>query len=662
MKGLPSALQWGLWAVVFWLTGAGLTVMAQPAPPPVGAFFSEPAFSDAAISPDGRRVAFKVGAPGQRQRLAVLDLATLKPAVVASFDDADVGQLQWVNNRRIVFDLQTELAGPGFVDRGPGLFAVDHDDTNFRQLVHSTRVFIKSPTDSELILPANTYLLRGYSSTARDDVHVVSPEDYTGNKVGFIRLKRLDTRTGRSAQVDAPLHAVDWVLEARGQLRAVVTSHLNKVAVHLRDASGGWKKLSEHDPLSPDIMSPRFVDADGKVYVLARVGRDTRAVHLLDTATGRPDPVALLASKDYDLDAQFIATDKQLLGLRFNADAWVTHWLVPEMKAMQAAVDALLPATANLISVPQRSETPFVLVAAFSDVQPTLTYVYDTVARKLTLLGRSQPAIDPRQMGVMDMLRYKARDGLEIPAYLTLPPGGARKNLPLIVYVHGGPWVRGATWRWQAEVQFLASRGYAVLQPEFRGSTGFGARHFEAGFKQWGRAMQDDLADGARWAIEQGIADPKRICIAGASYGGYATLMGLARDPDLFRCGFQWAGVTDIRLMYEVRWSDLSDEFKRYGMPRMIGDPVADAAMLAAASPIENAARIKQPLLMAYGNWDVRVPIVHGEKFRDAVKAHNPALEWIVYPNEGHGWQHLKTQVDFWSRVEKFLARHLAAR
>lgn len=138
--------------------------------------------------------------------------------------------------------------------------------------------------------------------------------------------------------------------------------------------------------------------------------------------------------------------------------------------------------------------------------------------------------------------------------------------------------------------------------------------------------------------------------------------MGLARDPELFRCGFQWAGVTDINLMFDASWSDLSDEFKRYGMPRLIGDPVADAALLKAASPIENAARIKQPLLMAYGAWDVRVPIEHGQRFRDAVKPHNPQLEWIDYPNEGHGWQHLKTQIDFWGRVEKFLARHLAPR
>jgi dipeptidyl aminopeptidase/acylaminoacyl peptidase len=263
-------------------------------------------------------------------------------------------------------------------------------------------------------------------------------------------------------------------------------------------------------------------------------------------------------------------------------------------------------------------------------------------------------------MSPMDMVRYKARDGLEIPAYLTLPAASAvKKNLPLIVYVHGGPWGRGATWQWRADVQFLASRGYAVLQPEFRGSTGFGLKHFKAGFKQWGLAMQDDLADGARWAVALGIADPKRICIMGASYGGYATLMGLARDGDLFRCGVEWVGVTDMLLLFDASWSDLNDAFKRYALPEMIGDRVKDAALLEASSPVKQAARIRNPLLMAYGRIDRRVPIEHGKRMREALKANNPDVEWVEYEKDGHGWSLPETEIDWWTRVEKFLARHL---
>jgi dipeptidyl aminopeptidase/acylaminoacyl peptidase len=224
--------------------------------------------------------------------------------------------------------------------------------------------------------------------------------------------------------------------------------------------------------------------------------------------------------------------------------------------------------------------------------------------------------------------------------------------------------VRGKSWGWDPQVQFLASRGYAVLEPEYRGSTGFGSKHFRAGWKQWGLKMQDDIADGTRWAAAQGYADPKRVCIAGASYGGYATLMGLINDPDLYQCGIDWAGVTDINLLYDGHWnftSDLPDGWKQYGMPSLVGDQVKDAEQLKATSPLLQAARIKQPLLLAYGGADQRVPLPHGTKFYKAVKETNPNVEWIEYEEEGHGWALPKNRVDFWSRVEKFLDKNIGA-
>ncbi|MDB5935818.1 MAG: prolyl oligopeptidase family protein, partial [Massilia sp.] len=202
----------------------------------------------------------------------------------------------------------------------------------------------------------------------------------------------------------------------------------------------------------------------------------------------------------------------------------------------------------------------------------------------------------------------------------------------------------------------------AVLEPEYRGSTGFGSKHYRAGWKQWGLKMQDDIADGAKWAIAQGIVDPQRICIAGASYGGYATLMGLIKDPELFKCGIDWVGVTDINLLYSGHWSfrsDTSDAYKQYGMPQLVGDPVKDAEQFKATSPLEQAARIKQPLLLAYGGSDVRVPLYHGRKFYEAVKSTNKNVEMVVYDEEGHGWALPKNRIDFWSRVEKFLDKNI---
>lgn len=243
------------------------------------------------------------------------------------------------------------------------------------------------------------------------------------------------------------------------------------------------------------------------------------------------------------------------------------------------------------------------LVTSYSDRQPGKFSLFNSDTGKLSIIGETQPLIQPAQMSEQQLVRYTARDGQSIPAWLTVPATTCGKQLPLVVLVHGAPYVRGSSWQWNAEVQFLASRGYAVLQPEFRGSTGFGAKHFRAGWKQWGLKMQNDLADGARWAIAEGIAEPRRICIAGASYGGDAALMGLVNDPDLFRCAIDWVGMTDINLC---------------------------TAATGASSP---------PSAMT-GNSTA-------------------CLEWVVYDEEGHGWTLLKNRIDFWGRVEKFLDRNI---
>jgi dipeptidyl aminopeptidase/acylaminoacyl peptidase len=296
---------------------------------------------------------------------------------------------------------------------------------------------------------------------------------------------------------------------------------------------------------------------------------------------------------------------------------------------------------------------------AYSDRQPVAFLVNDPTSDQLVKLGSSHNAIHAAQMGTRDFFHYKSRDGLELPVYVTLPPGYKSGRLPTVVLVHGGPWIRGAYWEWEDQAQFLASRGYVVIEPQFRGSVGFGDHLFRASFKQWGLTMQDDIADAAKWAIEKGYADPKRVALAGASYGGYATLMGLIKDPDLFRCGFEWVGVTDIDMMFSVEWNDTSIEYAKYGMPVLIGDPEKDAAQFKATSPLANAAKLNQPLLMAYGADDRRVPIVQGSAFYDAVRSHNNNVEWIVYKEEGHGWRHEGDNLDFWRHVEKFLDKNL---
>jgi len=241
-------------------------------------------------------------------------------------------------------------------------------------------------------------------------------------------------------------------------------------------------------------------------------------------------------------------------------------------------------------------------------------------------------------------------------------PAGARDGepLPTVVLVHGGPFLRGHDLRWDPWAQFLASRGYVALEVEYRGSTGYGFKHFRAGWKEWGRAMQDDLADAVAWAAQQKLVDPKRVCVVGASYGGYAALMGPIRNPGVYRCAVSFAGVSDIDLMSDLVLSDMSEDWKRYGMPQLIGDTKTDRALLDAASPLRQAAKIGVPVLLVHGRLDRRVPIDHSEKFLGEARRAGVKVDWIEYSDEGHGFVNPANEADFLRRMEEFLARWLA--
>ena len=643
---------WGAWVV--------MATSAFAAAPPAELFFRNPSFGAAVLSPSGQLLAVTVGGKSSRDRLAVVDLNTMKVTDAASFEDADVREFRWINDSRLVFNLGDRRLATADQYLAPGAFAVNADGSQYRALVQRSNPFRRDPIERRE-LPWNTFLANQLGAQDSDDAYMLQPQQLSDKGADYIKLLRVNTFSVKPTEVDAPMHSFQWLLDDKGELRAVRTELDKRAALHWRDpTSGQWRKLREFDRYAGAELVLQGIAPDGQLYVTARLSRDTAALYLYDPATDKLADKPLLASPQFDIAPHLIQRNGRVVGARFLIDAIVTHWFDEEMKAHQAVVDKLLPATTNLLTPPRRGDSPWMLLEAFSDVQPKHFLLYHATTRKVTRLGAQHPELKAAEMSGMDLVRYKARDGLEIPAFLTLPRSEeVKKNLPLIVYVHGGPWARGPGWQWQGDVQFLASRGYAVMQPEPRGSLGFGDKHFRASFKQWGQAMQDDLADGARWAIAQGIADPKRICIMGASYGGYATLMGLAKDGDLFRCGVDWLGVSDILLMFDARWSDLSDTFKRYGMNERIGDREKDAEMLAAHSPVRLAARIQNPLLVGHGRIARRVPIEHGQRLVDAVKAHNPNVEWVQYDKEGDGWSLPETEVDWWTRVEAFLAKHI---
>jgi dipeptidyl aminopeptidase/acylaminoacyl peptidase len=644
--------------------------------PPASAFFENSRFAVPQLSPSGRYLAARVSRPGERDRLSVLNLDDMSVKVVAMFADADVAFFEWVNDNRLVFNGFDRRLTYSDERHAPGLFAVNRDGSGYKQL---SKTDYRQGDSAEIgsvikdrLLDWNHFLLGQPGKQDSDEVYVTRPQFnpiYT--EVTNNALLRLNTVTGRTAAVAGPGQASEWLLDQQGEPRLAINDIGKQHVIYLREGEG-WSKLLDSEAYGTNTFAPVGFGPDGALYVSARRDSDKNALFRYDTAKRHTAADALVEMADYDFQPDFspsgddtlIVRDNKLVGVRYSADVEGVAWLDAKGKALQEKVDQLLPGLVNVITLPRRPQAPWVLVASYSDVQPLVYVVYNTESGKMVKVGASRDAIRPEQMGRQELVRYKARDGLSIPALITWPRGAAKKNLPLVVLVHGGPYVHGSDWGWNADAQFLASRGYMVLEPAYRGSTGYGWQHFHAGWKQWGLKMQDDIADGTRWAIAQGHADGKRVCIAGASYGGYATLMGLVNDPDLYKCGVNWAGVTDINLLYNGAWSavsDMSERWLTYGAPLLVGDPQRDAAQLSATSPLTQAARIKQPLLLAYGGDDRRVPRYHGEKFLAAVKAGNPNVEWVMYEKEGHGWRLPQNRIDFWNRVEKFLDKQIGA-
>jgi dipeptidyl aminopeptidase/acylaminoacyl peptidase len=283
-------------------------------------------------------------------------------------------------------------------------------------------------------------------------------------------------------------------------------------------------------------------------------------------------------------------------------------------------------------------------------------YYYEKNGGKPQELSVARPWLSENEMAVMKPIAYTSRDGLTIHGYLTLPKGIEPKNLPVVVNPHGGPWARDG-WGFNPEVQFLANRGYAVLQMNFRGSTGYGRKFWEASFKQWGKTMQDDISDGVKWLINEGIADSTRIAIYGGSYGGYATLAGMTFTPELYACGVDYVGVSNMFTFLKTvppYWKPYLEMFHE-----MVGDPQKDSALLASASPVFYADKIVAPLLIAQGANDPRVNKDESDQMVEALKKRGINVEYIVKDNEGHGFRNQENQYDFYRAMENFLGEHL---
>ncbi|OZI22691.1 S9 family peptidase [Bordetella genomosp. 7] len=467
---------------------------------------------------------------------------------------------------------------------------------------------------------------------------------------------RVDVQTGAAVLVaQNPGNVVGWQTDHAGRVRAALASDGLDTTLLYRD--------DEAEPLRPLIttdyrtsVTPLFFTFDDRgFYALSNRGRDKLALVIIDPA--RPDQEELVyATDEVDLDAAMYSRKRRVLTLAaYQTDKPRRHYFDDQTQSLYRQLESLLPGYDVALQGWNRDEDTYI-VAAYNDRTPGSRYLFRAGTDALHRLAEINPAIPEADMSPVRPVRYTSRDGLEIHGYLTLPAGRPARGLPCIVNPHGGPWARDG-WGYNPEVQFLANRGFCVLQINFRGSTGYGRRFWEAGFGQWGLAMQDDITDGVHWLIGQGIADPARIGIYGGSYGGYAALAGVAFTPEVYAAAVDYVGVSNLFTFMNTippYWKPLLAK-----MYDMVGHPERDRERLAATSPALHVERIRAPLLIAQGAQDPRVNKAESDQVVQALRSRGVEVQYLVKDNEGHGFHNDENKFEFYAAMEAFFVEHL---
>jgi len=476
----------------------------------------------------------------------------------------------------------------------------------------------------------------------------------------FHDIYKVDLKTGKRTLVyKNEIKAVGFTVDHKLRVRAAQTfTPTGTIEVlHRADDKAPWKKIAAwgaEDSFTSQLFG--FSGDNRTLYVMESTGSNAVELRGIDTRTGKEKTVA--GDPDADVsDVMVSPASHKILAVGFERDRMDWKPLDAKVGKDLAVLKQVADADIAVVSS-DRKEATWIVVFN-DDNKPPRFYTYDRKTQKASFLFSVQPELEDAPLADMQPVTYKARDGLVIHAYLTLPREVPARKLPVVINPHGGPWARDG-WGFNSWSQWLANRGYAVLQPNFRGSTGYGKKFLNAADKEWGRKMQQDVTDGTRWLIEQGIADPDRICIMGGSYGGYATLMGLATEPGLYACGVDMVGVANL-----ITWLKT---IPPYWMPfrdvlaQRVGDPDKDAEFLKSRSPVFLVDKIKAPLLIGQGHNDPRVPRAESIQIRDAMKKAGKEVEYVEYPDEGHGFQRPENRLDFFARAEKFLAAKIGGR
>lgn len=662
------------------LTSTSVSRSGEPGPIPREKFFAESSRDAAMISPDGAKLAFLVRSESGALNLVVspipkgwngdaLDLQS--PRVVLDDREAGFGGLSWSPDSRGFFFFRDRDG-----DENLHLFHVDAASREIRDLtpfeqIRAQNLMVDPKSPDELLVGLNL----------RDKT--------------VFDMHRIHLRTGEvTLDTQNPGDVVSWVTDRDFRIRACTALDLETGDTILRvrdDATSPWRQFQRwgFDDAGSDLARKILAfTPDGRgLFLQSALGSNTmRIVRMsLDDSTRvevlSEDPVADVWNffgVDHEMEAavHWASDGSGPAAVAFNGER--PGWDVLRTPAGDAirgdfARLAEVHSGVFIVASSDSADTRWI-VSYFDDRNPGVFYLYDRGSRRASLLFETTPELADLPLAPMLPIKFAARDGMSIHGYLTYPPGtklrarapgtrgspGDGPNLPLILHPHGGPWLRD-DWGYNAVVQWLANRGYAVLQVNFRGSSGWGKQYLSAGDGEMGTGhMQHDLTDAVRWAIAGGIADSTRIAIFGGSYGGYAALAGLAFTPDLYACGVAMVAPSDVASLIESFPPYWATRRKRW--LRRIGDVIADPALNQRISPLYHVDAIRAPLLIAHGANDPRVKQAHSDRIVAALRARDLPVEYIVYPDEGHGWARAENDFDFYGRAEEFLGRHLGGR
>lgn len=597
---------------------------------PLKDFFRNPEKARYQISPDGTWLAY-MSPYENRMNIFVQKIGSTEVKRITSETARDIGGYFWKGNSHILYI--KDFGG----DENFHLFRASIDGKETKDLTPYEKVRVEIVDD-----------LEDFDDEALIGMNKRDPEVFD--------VYHLQISTGKlDMAAQNPGNISSWLTDHNGKIRVATTSDgTNTSLLYRQTEADAFKTILTTS--YKETISPLFFTFDNKyIYASSNMGRDKQAIVRFDIENGKEMDM-LFEHPEVDVDGlQYSHKRKVPTVITYQRAKLERVFLDDETKTIFKRLEKDLGKYQVHITSMNKNEDKF-LVRTFSDRSLGSYYFYDKTADQLTKLNDVSPWLNENDLCEMTPVSYVTRDGETVQGYLTLPLGKPAKNLPVVINPHGGPWARDS-WGFNPEVQFLANRGYAVLQMNFRGSTGYGRKWWEISFKKWGQEMQNDISDGVAWLIKEGIADPKKVAIYGGSYGGYATLAGITFTPDLYACAVDYVGVSNLFTFMKT----IPPYWKPYleMMYDMVGSPEKDSVMLHAYSPVFHVDKIKCPLFIAQGAKDPRVNKDESDQVVEALKKRGIKVEYMVKDNEGHGFHNEENRFDFYGAMEKFLAKYL---